>query len=90
MGVKCFMNKRKLLQAIIISRGKNVLFHDFQTLIETFGFRLDRINGSHHIYIHKSSNHMISIQSDGKDAKPYQIKQFLALIEQSNLKMEED
>lgn len=73
-----------------MSRGKNVLFHDFQSLLEAFGFRLDRINGSHHIYIHKSGKHMVSIQGDGKDAKPYQVKQFLAIIEQRNIKMEDD
>ena len=83
------MNKKKLLQSIITSRGKNVLFTDFQTILEAFGFRLDRINGSHHIYIHKTGKHLISIQSVGKDAKPYQVKQFIAIVERFNLKMEE-
>jgi len=83
------VNKKKLFQDIIQSRGKNVLFLDFMAVLEAFGFRLDRVNGSHHIYVHKSMKLLISIQSDGKDAKPYQIKQFLILVEKFNLKMEE-
>jgi predicted RNA binding protein YcfA (HicA-like mRNA interferase family) len=83
------VNKKKLLKAIIQSRGKNVLFADFIVILETFGFCLDRVNGSHYIYIHKAGKHLISVQSDGKDAKPYQVKQFIKIIEQFNLKMEE-
>lgn len=57
------MNKRKLLKKII-SGSKNV----------RFGFRLDRIKGSHHIYLHVK----------GK-ARPYQVKQFFAIIEKYDL-----
>ena len=84
------MNKKKLLKEMIQSRGKNFPFEDFSILLKSFGFRLDRINGSHHIYIHTPSNRMISVQCDGKDSKPYQIKQFIKIIEQLNLKMMED
>jgi len=83
------MNKKKLFKDMIQSRGKNFLFSDFVILLEAFGFRLDRINGSHHIYIHKQSGRLISVQCDGKDAKPYQVKQFIILIERLNLKLED-
>jgi predicted RNA binding protein YcfA (HicA-like mRNA interferase family) len=83
------MNKKKLLQQILQSRGKNVLFADFITIIEAFEFRLDRVNGSHHIFINQEYKQLISVQSDGKDAKPYQIRQFITIIEKFNIKMEE-
>ena len=74
---------------MLMNRGKGILFTDFTTILEAFGFYLDRINGSHYIYIHKSIKQLISVQSDGKEAKPYQIKQFIAIVERFNLKMEE-
>ena len=83
------MNKKKLFKEIIQSRGKNVLFTDFVLILEAFGFQFDRINGSHHIFIHKSSKQLISVQRDGKDAKAYQIKQFISIVEKFNLQMEE-
>jgi predicted RNA binding protein YcfA (HicA-like mRNA interferase family) len=83
------MNKRKLFQQILHSRGKNVLFKDFITIIESFGFKLDRINGSHHIFINKKHKQLISVQSDGKDAKPYQVRQFIIIVERLNIRMEE-
>jgi predicted RNA binding protein YcfA (HicA-like mRNA interferase family) len=83
------LNKKKLMRQIIQSKGKNVLFADFVMIIKSFGFSLDRINGSHHIFVNKEYKLLISVQNDGKDAKPYQIKQFIAVIERSNLKMEE-
>jgi predicted RNA binding protein YcfA (HicA-like mRNA interferase family) len=32
--------------------GRNIAFRDLQRLLEKLGFRLNRISGSHHIYIH--------------------------------------
>jgi predicted RNA binding protein YcfA (HicA-like mRNA interferase family) len=34
--------------------GANIAFRDFRRLMEALGFRLNRISGSHHIYIHPS------------------------------------
>jgi predicted RNA binding protein YcfA (HicA-like mRNA interferase family) len=45
------MKKQKLLQKVL-SGTKNVRFTEAVALAEAFGFRLDRINGSHHIFIH--------------------------------------
>jgi len=45
------MNKRKLLfQAL--SSPHNLQFNEMIVLVEAFGFRLSRINGSHHIFIY--------------------------------------
>jgi len=62
---------------------------DFVKLISSFGFKLDRVNGSHHIFIHDDIDEIINIQNVKGEAKPYQIKQFLKIIELNNLKLEE-
>ena len=59
-------------------------------LIEAFGFRLSRVSGSHHIFVHPDLAELLNLQEvDGK-AKPYQIRQFLRLIERYNVRMEDD
>ena len=44
------MNKWKLLQKAWV-KPKNMRFAEVVTLVEAFGFRLARTNGSHH-YLH--------------------------------------
>lgn len=82
------MNKQKLLQKLL-SRSKNIRFVEVTNCAEMFGFRLARINGSHHIYTHPDIPALLNLQNVGGQAKPYQVKQFLALIEQYNLQSEE-
>lgn len=84
------VKKRKLFQKIL-SSPKNIRFEEFITLLEAFGFEMARIRGSHHVFSHPDIETLLSIQSqkDGK-AKPYQIRQFLKLIEENNLKLRED
>ncbi len=54
-------------------------------LVEAFGFRLARVCGSHHIFVHHQVVELVNLQEvDGK-AKPYQIRQFLRLVERYNL-----
>jgi predicted RNA binding protein YcfA (HicA-like mRNA interferase family) len=60
------------------------------SLIEAFGFALSRINGSHHIFIHPDIPKRVNIQNYKGKAKPYQIRQFLTLVEQYNLKLEDE
>jgi predicted RNA binding protein YcfA (HicA-like mRNA interferase family) len=80
-------NKKFLLK--ILQNQKNIKFSDFIRLIEAFGFKLDRINGSHHIFVHPDILDIINIQNVKGEAKPYQIKQFLKIVELNNLKLEE-
>jgi len=83
------MNKRKLLKKLL-SGSKNVRFAEAVACVEAFGFRLARISGSHHIYVHPDVPELINLQNvDGK-AKPYQIKQFLQIVEQYNLRLEDE
>jgi predicted RNA binding protein YcfA (HicA-like mRNA interferase family) len=82
------MRKRKLLEKIL-SGSKNIRFAEATALAEAFGFRLDRINGSHHIYVHPGIPELINLQNVKGKVKSYQLKQLLNIIEQHNLSMED-
>ena len=82
------MNKRKLLQKLIAG-SKNIRFHEAKTIAKAFGFRLDRISRSHHIFLHPDLPELVNLQEVKGKAKPYQIKQLLKIIEKYNLHMED-
>ena len=58
-------------------------------LVGSFGFTLVRISGSHHIFTHPQIPDFVNLQNVKGKAKPYQIKQFLSLVEQHNLTLED-
>jgi len=82
------LNKRNFLLKLLNNR-KNVKYSDFVILVESFGFRRMRTAGSHNIYKNEKINEIINIQNVKGEAKPYQIKQFLSIVEKYNLQMEE-
>jgi predicted RNA binding protein YcfA (HicA-like mRNA interferase family) len=82
--------KRQKLLARILTNPRNVRFADFVSLVQAFGFELDRVSGSHHVFKHSGIPELINIQDVGGEAKPYQIRQFLKLVERHDLRMESD
>ena len=80
------MNKKKLL-AKAASGSKNISFNEIVTLVEAFGFRLARINGSHHIFTHPQVRELVNLQEVSGKAKHYQVRQFLELVELYDLKL---
>lgn len=84
------VNRQRLLDKLL-SGSKDITFREFVALLEGFGFRLDRMRGSHHVFVHPLIGEMLSIQprKDGK-AKPYQLRQVLKLVEEYNLELKED
>ena len=50
----CFDHEsdERLLQRLASGALKNVAFSDMKSLAEGFGFRLDRVAGSHNIFVH--------------------------------------
>lgn len=58
--------------------------------MEAFGFRLSRVQGSHHIFVHAEIPELLNLQDVEGQAKPYQIRQFLRLVERYNLRLGED
>ena len=55
-----------------MTRGaiRNVAFSDMVNLIEGFGFRLVRVNGSHHIFENSVVSSHVNLQRVGGEAKP--------------------
>jgi predicted RNA binding protein YcfA (HicA-like mRNA interferase family) len=80
------MNKRKLLEKVLTG-PKNVHFADMISLVEAFGFRLSRVKGSHHIFEHPQIPELVNLQEKNGKAKPYQVRQFLQLVEQYDLEL---
>jgi len=82
------MNPEKLLKKLAQGALRNVSFRDMVHLVEGFGFRLIRINGSHHIFSHPMVTELVNLQEVAGEAKPYQIRQFICLIERYNITLE--
>lgn len=83
------MNLRKVLRRLSEGHLNNVAFNDMRKLIEAFGFELKRVNGSHHIFSHPAITELVNLQEVDGEAKPYQIRQFLRLVERYNLRLED-
>ena len=83
------MNRRNLLRKAL-SGSKNIRFEEMTALVEAFGFRLSRAKGSHHIFAHPDVPELVNIQKVEGKAKPYQVRQFLKLLERYNLKLGEE
>ena len=81
------MQPRKLLDRISRGEMQNVSFGDFCRLLEALGFSNVRTSGSHHIYGHEAIPELVNVQDFGGEAKPYQIRQVLRLVERYNLRL---
>jgi len=75
-----------------LSQGSvnNVAFRDFTDLIEGFGFEFDHIIGNHHMYRHPTVGQRMNVLPVRGEAKPYQGRQFLRLVEQHQLRLDDD
>ncbi|MCC5663824.1 type II toxin-antitoxin system HicA family toxin [Nostoc sp. CHAB 5784] len=81
--------KRKLLEKLL-SSSKNIQFNELVTLVEAFGFSLSRVNGSHHIFTNPDIPELVNLQNRKGEAVPYQVRQFLILIEKYTLTLEDE
>lgn len=80
------MNPKRLLARVAAGHMQNVSFGDFSALVTSFGFREARIEGSHHIFQHDNIPEQLNLQDVRGEAKPYQIRQFLRLVERYDLR----
>jgi len=83
------MGKKQKILKQILSGSKNISFNDIVAVVEAFGFTLSRVNGSHHIFIHPNIPELVNLQNAKGKAKPYQIRQFLTIVEKYNLSLED-
>lgn len=84
------MKRKRLLERIKAGQMRNVRFQAFCSLLNDFGFKLVRQAGSHHIFTHVEYPIQLSLQEVSGEAKPYQVRQFLALVERYNLHRNSD
>ena len=80
------MKARKIYEALLAG-SRNIRFGDFCKVAEAFGYRLDRVSGSHHIFENPMASRPLNLQNDRGQAKPYQIRQFLRDVEEFHLTM---
>ena len=83
------MKRRLLLNKLARGSFQNVPFADMLRLMEGFGFSVVRIKGSHHILAHRNVPEVLNLQEVHGEAKPYQIRQALRLVERYNLALED-
>ncbi len=82
------MKPDRLMRRFASGALANVDFADFQRLVEANGFRLIRTAGSHHAFARPGVPELLNLQSVSGEAKPYQIRQFMRLVERYNLRIE--
>lgn len=79
----------KLLETLLQGQ-RSLSFRDLERLLRALGFELDRISGSHRIYVHPKAPRPLPIQPDKSgEAKRHQVKQLLELVESYGLYIEE-
>ena len=75
------MSYRFYMKKKILDTPENVIFKDLLNLCETY-FGKPRIRGSHYIFKTPwKGDPRINLQKDGKEAKPYQVKEVKKAIE---------
>ncbi len=82
------MSRWRKLYETVQNNPKNVHFHDLCKLAERFDFNLRGQKGSHRVYTKKGVVEILNFQDEKGKAKPYQVRQFLKIVEKYKLKME--
>ena len=78
------MKKRRLFEELK-NNPKNVRFEKLCKIVEAFGFRFKGGKGSHRIYVQEEIGEMLNFQNVGGKAKPYQVRQFIKIVETYDL-----
>jgi predicted RNA binding protein YcfA (HicA-like mRNA interferase family) len=72
--------REKFLERLLLGQSDaNTDFDDLCALLRELGFE-ERIKGSHHIFRREAIHELINLQSDGKQAKIYQVRQVRDII----------
>jgi len=79
----------KLYALLLESTNRSVSYRDFIAMVKAFGFRNVRTKGSHASYTNPTCPAQLILQPKGKDAKRYQIRNFLDIVEEYGLTLED-
>jgi hypothetical protein len=83
------MKPYRLLHRLASGAVSNVDFSDAQLLLEALGFEEVRVTGSHHVYVRPDIPEQMNLQDRRGQAKPYQLRQLIALVKRYDLTIEE-
>lgn len=75
------MSKQEKLRAKLKNNPNDAKFSDIRKLLEQVGFALDRITGSHHIFVKDEITFVIPVHN--KKVKTIYAKRVIELLEQT-------
>lgn len=78
------MDKREIYEKLK-KNPANVRFEEICKTAKLFGFRFRGGKGSHRIFVRAGIREMLNFQEVKGKTKPYQVKQFIRIIEKYNL-----
>ena len=78
----------KLYERLLANPTVIIAFRDFEKLLRAFRFEHVRTVGSHRQYVHPKVPRPLPVQPDAKEAKRYQVREFLELVEEHGLYIE--
>ena len=84
------MSKLEKLFDRVKNNPHNVRFNEICKLAEAFGFKYKGGKGSHVVYSKSDIIEIVNFQNVNGMAKPYQVRQFLKIIEEYGLKLKEN
>lgn len=84
-----FMGKPEKLFAKVKNNPQDIRFDEICKLADAFGFRYKGGRGSHKVYTKKGIPEILNFQNVKGRVKPYQVRQFLKIIEDYSLTMKE-
>ena len=74
-----------LVRRILSGRADaGIRFNDLRKLLVRLGF-VERIRGSHHIFVKAGVEELINLQREGTNAKAYQVRQVRAILKRYGL-----
>lgn len=79
----------KLFALLLESSNRDVAYRDFLALIMALGFVHSRTKGSHQSFVHAKCPKLLVVQPRGKDAKRYQVRELLDMVEEYGLALDE-
>lgn len=83
------MSRLEKLYERVKNNPQDVRFSDICKLAEVFGFSYKGGKGSHRAYTREGIDVILNFQNVNGKAKPYQVRQFLNIIEDYNLGLTE-
>lgn len=79
----------KLYAGLLANPAQVISFRDFERLLAAAGFERKRERGSHKSYRHPAVAEVLTVQPNGKDAQPYQMRKFLDMMRRHALEVED-